>query len=352
MRSYYSSKKIAILIFLLCIMCVFGVNSGIKNGSVYAASNNMKVNYIDVGQSDCVLIQQGGKNLLIDAGDVGDGARIVTYLKSKKVRKLDYLIATHPHADHIGGMEDVLDSFQVGKIIMSKKTHTTQTFVNLIKKIEKKGMKITEAKPGDSYPLGKAVFTILAPNGYDYGSNINNYSVSLRMVYKKKSFMFVGDCEKDAIADIMNGTQKLKSDVMMCGHHGSANSTTKEWVKKVAPTYAVISVGAQNSYGHPASAVLEILRQLKIKCFRTDKCGSVVATTNGKKISFSCKPVQLSSNKKTGSTNVSSSGSVYITNSGKKYHKLGCRYLKSSKIKKKLSEAKKEGYSPCKICFG
>lgn len=338
-------------VIFMAVCAVMFIPSG-ESGTLQAASEKLKVHYIDVGQSDCVLISQKNKNMLVDAGDVGDGDTIVEYLKSQGIKKLDYVIATHPHADHIGGMEDVVDHFPIGKIIMSKKSHTTKTYVNLLKKIQAKGMKITEAKPGTAYKLGQASFSLLAPNSYRYGSNINNYSVAFRLLYNKNSFMFVGDCEENAIADIMGNGMPVKSDVLMCGHHGSANSTTLEWVEKVRPSYAVISVGAGNSYGHPADAVLQILSGQKVKCFRTDKKGTIVATSNGKKITFNAKP---SIDKVKSPGNVASSsqkGYVYITNSGKKYHCQGCRYLAKSSIKKKLSEVKKAGYSACRVCIG
>ncbi len=352
MYPYMKKALYRIMAFIFMAICgIMFIPSG-ECSTLQAAAEKMKVHYIDVGQSDCVLITQKNKNMLVDAGDVGDGNKIVTYLKSQGVKKLDYIIATHPHADHIGGMEDVVDCFPVGKIIMSKKSHTTKTYVSLLKKIQAKGMKITEAKPGTTYKLGQASFTLLAPNSYRYGSNINNYSVAFRLLYNKNSFMFVGDCEENAISDIMGNGMDVKSDVLMCGHHGSANSTTSAWVEKVNPSYAVISVGAGNSYGHPAAAVLQILSEQKVKYFRTDKKGTVIATSNGKKITFNTKPLTEEMKVQENPTSSSQKGYVYITSSGKKYHSQGCRYLAKSSIKKKLSEVKKAGYSACKVCIG
>lgn len=342
--------RMAVIVFM--VICAAMFLPGGENMVLQAASDDLKVHYIDVGQSDCVLISQKNKNMLVDAGDVGDGDQIVRYLRSQGVKKLDYVIATHPHADHIGGMEEVVDCFPVGKIIMSKKGHTTKTYVNLLKKIQAKGMKITEAKPGASYKLGQASFTLLAPNSYQYGSNLNNYSVAFRLLYNKNSFMFVGDCEENAIADIMGNGMEIKSDVLMCGHHGSANSTTLPWVKKVKPSYAVISVGAGNSYGHPADSVLRILSEQKVKYFRTDKKGTVIAVSNGKKITFNSKPSTEKIASQESALSSSQKEEVYITSSGKKYHRQGCRYLSKSSIKKKLAEVKKAGYSACRVCIG
>lgn len=340
----------------LTVLLVFILGGfAIKTCSTNAASNSktMKVHYIDTGESDSILIESGGHYMLIDAGDVDDKDTVVNYLKKQKVKKLDYLILTHPHADHIGAASEVVNTFSIGKIIMSSKTNNTKVFETLLDTIAKKKLKITKPVVGDTYTLGKAKFTILAPNSMNYGSNINNYSISLRLVNGKNSFLFIGDCETEAIADILANKQTLDSDVLLCGHHGSKTSTTAGLLKAVTPTYAVISVG-DNSYGHPSDSTLSLLKKNKIKTYRTDENGTIIATSTGSKITFSAKATDLSkintSTSNKDDTSSSKSNVVYITNSGNKYHKSGCRYLKSSKTKTTVSKAKKAGYEPCKVC--
>lgn len=328
---------------------------------VDAAANNLKIHYIDVGESDCTLIQYGSKYMMIDAGDTDDHDTVLSYLKSQKVKKLEYLILTHPHADHIGSAADVIEKYSIDKIIMPAVQHTTQTYEDVLTAIADKKMKITKPVVGTCYSLGDASFTILAPNHYDYGSNINNYSISIKLTYKNHHFMFIGDAETEAIEDILNNGYDLSADVYMCGHHGSDTSTTKELLKAISPDYAIISVG-KNSYGHPEDSVLKMLSKAKIETHRTDKSGTIVLTSTGKHISFNTTP---SSDSKKGETKKSTSlatsdskkntseanvAYVYVTKTGIKYHQAGCRYLKDSMIKIKLKDAKKQGYEPCSVC--
>lgn len=345
-KRLYSS----LILLLLFITAAFSI----KSYSLEAAGSNstMKVHYIDTGESDSILVESNNHYMLIDAGDTDDVSTVVNYLKNQKVKKLDYVILTHPHADHIGAASKVISTFKVGKIIMSPKTNNTKVFETLLDTIEKKKLKITKPVVGNTYTLGDAKFTLLAPNHTNYGSNINNYSISLRLVNKNDSFLFVGDCETDAINDILANKQTLDSDVLLCGHHGSKTSTTASLLKAVSPTYAVISVG-KNNYGHPSDSTLSLLKKNKVTTYRTDENGTIIAKSTGKKITFTAKATDLSkvststSKKDTTST---SSNVVYITNTGNKYHKAGCRYLKSSKTKTTVAKAKKAGYEPCKVC--
>lgn len=355
-------KHTKLYMFLLAMFMFFTAGYSIKTDQTDAATyKTMKVHYIDTGESDSILISSNGRHMLIDAGDVDDVKTIVNYLKKQKVKKLDYLILTHPHADHIGAASAVVNTFDIGKIIMSSKTNTTKVYENLLDTIAKKKLKITKPVVGTSYNIGSAKFTLLAPNSYNYGSNLNNYSISLRLVNGKNSFMFIGDCETEAIRDILKNKQNLNSDVLLCGHHGSTTSTNSSLLKAVTPTYAVISVG-KNNYGHPSTKTLSLLKKDKIKTYRTDENGTIIATSTGKKISFSAKATDLSkvtstpsnsdSNSSSSSTTTTSKDSttVYITNSGTKYHKAGCRYIKDSKIKTTIAKAKKDKYTPCKVC--
>ncbi|WP_455714824.1 ComEC/Rec2 family competence protein [Anaerosporobacter sp.] len=342
------------LLILFLVGCTINTDTSEDSStSESSTSTTMKVHYIDSGESDSILIESDGHYMLIDAGDVDDKATIVNYLKEEEVKKLDYLILTHPHADHIGAASDVIDTFSIGKIIMSPKTNNTKVYETLLDTIAKNALKITKPVVGDSYTLGNAKFTLLAPNSMDYGSNLNNYSISLRLVNGKDSFLFIGDCETEAISDILANQQILDSDVLLCGHHGSRTSTTAGLLKEVTPTYAVISVG-ENSYGHPSEETLSLLKKNNIKTYRTDENGTIIATSTGSKITFSAKATDLSNvNASTSSKDETSNSNynvVYITSSGTKYHKSSCSYLKGNKTKTTVKKAKEDGYEPCKTC--
>lgn len=337
-------QKIIGFIFLLVLTFLLGGRS-INATSIY---NRMYVHYIDVGESDCVLISSNDKFMLIDAGDRSDEDTILNYLKQQKVKKLDYVICTHPHADHIGAMPDVIKEFDVGKIIMPAKTHTTDTFEGLLAAIKQKKLKITKPVVGASYEIGKAKFTIIAPNSSDYGNNINNYSVGIKLTYGNNSFVFIGDCEKDAISDILSNKINITSDVLMCGHHGSDTSTTSALIKAVNPKNAVISVG-KNSYGHPGSSVLQMLKKNDITVYRTDENGTITATSTGMEITFDAKSSNIKTAQEPSKSGVSNTY-VYTTKTGKKYHRTNCSYLSKSKIKITLNEAKDEGLTPCSRC--
>lgn len=357
-------KMMSVFMCSTLIMTSATTASVVGQSSTAEASTNLKVSYINVGQGDSTLIQYGSKSMLIDGGLASRGATVVSYLKSKKIKTIDYVIGTHPDADHIGGLTDVVNSFKVKKIIMPDKSNATITYGNLLSAIKDKGLKIARPKVGTNYKLGKVSIKVIAPNG-SYSDN-NNNSIACRATYKKTSFMFTGDCEQDALSDIMSNGQKLQSTVLKCGHHGSKNATNDTWMSKVKPKYAVISVG-KNSYGHPNAETINLLKKYKVKTYRTDKSGTVIATSNGKKVTFNCKATKLitsstsSSSKKSTSSSTSKKSTksstsksvgktVYVTDTGKKYHVSGCRYLRSSSIKISLSDAKSQGYTPCSIC--
>lgn len=320
---------------------------------------NLKVHFIDVGQGDCILIEDGNSAMLIDAGNPQNGPDIVSYIKKLGISKLDFVIATHPHADHIGGMADVINAFDIGKLIMPKVEHTTRTFENLLLTIRNKGLKITAPVPGTEYRLGNTSFTILAPNSSSY-KNLNDYSVVVRLTYGSTSFLFTGDAEQTSEKEILAKGYNIKSDVLKVGHHGSKTSTTTRFLDAVSPRYAVICVGANNQYGHPAPETLSKLAERGIKVYRIDEAGTIIATSDGKSISFNKQPSPVNTSTNTGSTTVSDTKNnqndthdditVYITKTGSKYHREGCSSLRSSSIPISLSEAKQRGYEPCKIC--
>lgn len=247
----------------------------------------LKVHYIDVGQADCILIQiPNGKNVLIDAGNNADSSTVVSYLQNQRVKRLDVVVGTHPHEDHIGSLDTVINTFDIGQVVMPKKASTTRTYSNVITAIINKGLKITEAKAGLQLSLGNEVVArLLAPNstGYD---DVNDCSAVLQLVYGKNIFLFSSDANALSENEMMNTGYDLRADVLKVGHHGSSSATTSAFLNKVSPKYAVISVGKGNSYGHPTQATLDKLANAGVKVYRTNESGTIIAESDGSNITF------------------------------------------------------------------
>lgn len=278
-----------ILILFLLAGCSLTIET--QAGPPISEESFLKVHFIDVGQGDATLIQQINQdntyNMLIDAGNNGDGEYLVEYLKDQGVKTLDYIIGTHPHSDHIGGLDDVIKGFQVGAIIMPKVMANTRTFEEVMEAVSDKGLSITSPVPGTSYPLGEAEFTILAPNSDDYAS-LNDYSIANRIVFGSNSFIFTGDAEALSEEEILNNFNKrdLASDVFKLAHHGSSTSNTEDFLEAINPSYGIISCGQDNSYGHPHREIMAQLKARNILVFRTDLHGTIVINSDGKDISI------------------------------------------------------------------
>lgn len=241
---------------------------------------------LDVGQGDSILLQCDGHNMLIDAGTPDSGGKVVDYLHKYSVDSLDYAVITHPHADHFGGMEQVLKSVKTKKIIMNNKESNTKSWESLVDYIGENNYSVEAPKAGATYSLGSSTLTVTAPNSTDY-DNLNNYSIVFRAVYGDTSFLLTGDAqglsEKEMLA---NGT-KLSCDVLKVGHHGSKTGTGEKFLKAVNSSYAIISVGADNKYGLPENGTLERLEKYGIKIYRTDQNGTVAAHSDGKTVTIS-----------------------------------------------------------------
>lgn len=336
------------------------------------AGKKLTVSYIDVGQADSILIQTpGGKNVLIDAGNNGDASTIVTYLKAQNISRLDYVIATHSHEDHIGSLDTVIKTFDIGQVVMPKESSNTQTFRDVLTAIANKGLKPIEAKAGVKLDLGSEIYAeLLAPNSSGY-EDTNDYSAVLRLIYGKNSFLFTGDAEAQSETEMLRLGSQLKADVLKVGHHGSRTSSTAAFLKLVAPKYAIISVGKGNSYGHPTGEALARLSSVGATIYRTDESGTIVCESDGENITFktlgssiqprapSSVPAAVSaapsSNIVAAPTPASSQSdnqgvTVYGTKTGAKYHTDGCRSLAKSKVPMTLSAAKSSGLTPCSIC--
>lgn len=313
------------------------------NNIIIVVQGDLKVHYIDVGQADSILIQQGKHSMLIDAGNNDDSTLVRDYIKKQGITTLDYVIGTHPHEDHIGGLDYVINAFNIGSIYMPKKTATTKTYKDVLSAIKAKGMGITEPKVGQTLQLGEAKITILGPSKiYD---DANNCSIVLRLDFGANSFLFTGDAEEIAEKDMINANLNLKADVLKVGHHGSYTSSSSEFLNKVNPQYAVISVGKDNQYGHPHENILNRYKSLGCKIYRTDLNGTIIITSNGKEIKCITEKVE---------NNNSNTKLTYIGNTKtKKYHLDTCRSLPDLENRTYFNtkeEAQAAGYVPCKLC--
>lgn len=367
------------------------------SNSQETVNGDLKVHFIDVGQGDSELIQQGDKNMLIDTGTNASTNALIEYLEKQNISKIDYLVLTHPHEDHIGGADAVIREFNIGTVYMPKVTANTKTFEDVVTAMNNKGLKATTPNPGDTFNLGEAQCEVLSPINTNT-EDLNTYSIVLKLTFGSNKFMFTGDAQASNEEDMINKGYDLSADVLKVGHHGSHTSTSQQFLDKINPKYAVISCGKGNDYGHPHKETMEKLQAKNIPVYRTDENGTIVCTSDGKNITFSCSPgdykygseesssssesisnsdtnssTQIQSQQSSSSAVVNSgdqntstaqqqssvqqasstdnqSTTVYITKTGKKYHRAGCKYLARSQIPISLDEAKAQGYTPCSVC--
>lgn len=279
------NKRKFIALIVIAVVGLIGhflQNDETERVNQHLSEDKMRVHFIDVGQGDCSLIElPGGKTMLVDAGEAEEGWKIEEYLKSFGINKIDFLVGTHPHSDHIGGLESVINSFEIANIYMPKKSHNSLAFENLIKCIKANGLTVKSPMAGEIiYENDGVKVKVLSPME-SYYDEINNYSIVLEIIYGNKSFLLTGDAENQILNKIaVSG----KVDVLKVSHHGSSTANGKRFYNRIMPDYAVISVGYPNRYGHPHRETLSRLKEYNVKFFRTDKDGTVVFETDGKEI--------------------------------------------------------------------
>lgn len=230
---------------------------------------SLKVYFFDVGQADSMLIQNNGENMLIDAGNNEDGEMLVNNLKVLGIEKIDYLVGTHPHEDHIGGMDDIINNFSIGKIFMPSVTTNTKTFEDVIDAAKNKGLQIETPKIGDEFTVGSANCNVAYVG--DNKENLNLSSIIIKLNYNNLGYLFTGDAE----AEIENKINVGKINILKVGHHGSDTSSSEKFVKETAPEVAIISVGKDNSYGHPSVEIIKRYEEVGSKIYRTDEVGNI-----------------------------------------------------------------------------
>ena len=245
-------------------------------------NSNLIISYLNVGQADSILIENNNEYMLIDAGNNNDGELLVKYFKAKGITEFKYLIGTHPHEDHIGGLDDIIYNFDINTIYIPDAITTTKTFMDVLDAIEEKNMTYSVPKINETFTLGEALITVLY-TGTDT-KDLNNTSIVLRLDFGNTSYLFTGDATEKTENILLKDNLNLKADVLKVGHHGSRFSTTDEFLQKVNPKYAVISVGKDNNYKHPEDIILKKLKTNNIKIHRTDLEGTIIVTSDGKEI--------------------------------------------------------------------
>lgn len=279
-----------IIILLIAFFTVYynDINNGLtnieqiinKNGTTSVINTNdykLKVYFIDVGQADSILIDDDNKYMLIDAGNNADGPKLVSYFKELGITKFEAIVGTHPHEDHIGGMDDIIKNFDIEKVYMPEVITTTKTFEDVLDAIDSKKISFNVPNIGDITKLNNSSIEVLSTGNDE--KNLNDSSIVLKLKYGTTSFLFMGDASSKTESTLLN--KDIKSDVLKVGHHGSKYSSSLSFLKKVNPTYAVISVGEGNTYDHPHKEILDRLSNNDIKVYRTDLLGTVIFMSNG-----------------------------------------------------------------------
>lgn len=250
-----------------------------------AGGQAMTVRFIDVGQGASTLVSMGDTHILIDAGENDQGDKVVEQLKAWGVDRLALAIGTHPHSDHIGGMDDVLNALEVEAYMMPEVAHTSKTYESVLQALEENEIPVTYPQAGDSLELGGMRLTVLGPEQVEE-DDLNNCSLVSRVDSAYGSVLIPGDCERQAEEDMLKGNRPLKADVLQLAHHGSSTSNTEAFLKAVDPKWVVIPVGEGNSYGHPYDEILQRVEELGCKAYRTDWNGTVTCVMDEEGIAF------------------------------------------------------------------
>ena len=368
--------------FMTFILSVLLALTLVLPGSAVTAKadgqGDMAVHFIDVGQGLAILVQSGGENLLYDGGNRSHADEVVQYLKNQQVETINYMISSHYDEDHLGGLVKCLDNFEVEHVLGSDYVHTSDLFNTFMNTATAHAIIVEYPSVGDTYEFGTGSFTVMAPDGISQNSNDN--SVVIRLVNGNNSFMFMGDAEETSEQDMISTGMNLDCDVLSLGHHGSASSTSWDLLEATSPSWAVISCGLNNTYGHPAAETMGKLSDMDIPVFRTDDQGTVIALSDGNTISWTQEPCNdYTSGSEKQSTDSSADQSeqdtndaaatescaaqtdtsdtqgrmVWISATGSKYHSIpDCGNMNPNKATQETeSQALSQGYEACKKCW-
>ena len=257
------------------------VTTNVKQ-TINESSSNLKIYFVDVGQADCILINDNNEYGLIDAGNNEDGEKIVKYFKDLGITKFKYVFGTHAHEDHIGGMDNIIENFQIEHFYMPDTITTTRTFEEVLDALEEKNIAFETPEEDENLTFSDTVSKVLHVGKEK--RDMNDTSIVLKLTYKNTSYLFMGDATSSVEKDILD--KDIKSDVLKVGHHGSQYSSTISFLKKASLKYAIIEVGKNNSYNHPKEVTLKKLEDLGTKIYRTDEDGTIILTSDGENMSF------------------------------------------------------------------
>ena len=280
-------KKLFALLLALSLLLTGCVEIRIVPGETGVSGSGLSVQFIDVGQADCALLECDGQYMLIDGGNRDDSQLVVSFLEQQGVEELAAVVCTHAHEDHVGGLPAALAVYPTRAVYAPTKTYSSKIFDKFVYYTDQQGLEITIPAPGDRFSLGQAEVTVLGPvKSY---AETNNTSIVLQVNYGDTTFLFTGDMETDAENDMLDyweGKVDWKADVLKVGHHGSNTSTSYRFLNEVNPTYGIISLGKDNSYGHPHEEPLSRLNQAGVTILRTDELGTIQAVSDGKEVTF------------------------------------------------------------------
>ena len=349
MKRYIKTCVLLIIIAILLSACTSLPDSATTNPAGTEQELGFTVYYIDVGQADSALVVCDGKTMLIDGGNVADSSLIYSFLEKHSVSELDYIVATHAHEDHVGGLAGALNYATAGVAYSPVTSFDSKAFDNFVKYLGEQNVTLAVPCHGDTFWLGSAGVTIVGP--INLSNEPNNTSIVIRIVYGDTSFLFTGDAERNEEQDILEAGYDLSATVLKVGHHGSDTSTTYPFLREIMPQYAIISCGEGNSYGHPNDDLLSRLRDADVTVYRTDLQGTITCTSDGSIVTF---VTERNPNAQTNPTEPSAQPGYYIGNiNTKKFHLPTCSGLPLEKNRTffdSREDAINAGYDPCGIC--
>lgn len=352
-------RVLSVVISTVCLTTVgcTDINTpGTGNTDNIVKNKGFNVHFIDVGQGDSTLLECDGEYMLIDAGEIDKGEDVVKYLEKYNVDKLEYAVITHPHTDHYGGMQQVLEDVTVEKIIMTEAYSTTYKWEKLIDYIDENNYNVIFPKSNDTFTIGDCTLTTFVP--YDYGDNLNNASIIFNAEYKGMSALFTGDAEKPAEEQAITSGFNVSANLLSAGHHGSSTSTGKKLFNSAKPQLAVISCGKNNDYGHPHKEITSLFKKNNVPYLRTDEQGSIVVNMADDKISVSTDKgyTTVINGKRVDNSSSLIQEENYVGNKKSKVvHSKGCSSLNKMKEENKvyfnsLDTALEKGYRLCEDC--